>query len=328
MSESQHAALLGGEEEAARDESIKPWYTRPPFLVALGLFVFAVVIGFAVAGYILWHKPSDDAAAGPIVRVNEGELQGFQVAEEEGVLLFNNIPFAAPPVGELRWRAPQPPLPWQGVRDAVGLSNPCAQPSLSGQLVGSEDCLVLNVYTKSLDGAGNVKNSSAPSPVLVFIHGGSNMMGWSSHPLNDHSHLVADRDVVAVTVNYRLNVFGYLALDVLNEDNFNKTGNATSGNYGILDHIAALKWIKANIASFGGDPKRVTVYGQSSGGTNLMALWISPLARGLFDAGLSLSASPVMKGNMSFALQQNAPLIASSGCSKSTSKETRDCIYS
>lgn len=277
----------------------------------------------------------------PIVTIAQGKLRGNKTLA--GPYLFNSIPFAQPPVGKLRWLPPQlPPPSWTGVRDALAVPNLCyqhqADAPINGEGMGTEDCLYLNVYTKRItvvnDSTTNCATTTIlnpderPSPVLVFVHGGSSIDGWSALSIYDHSYLVANRDVVAVTVNYRVNVFGYLALDVLTANQYNSTGQATSGNYGLQDNIAALQWVKANIAAFGGDPTRVTLYGQSSGATNVVSLYMSPLARGLFDAVLSLSASPVLKGDLAFASKQNEPFLSLSGCdNKTTDQETLDCIY-
>jgi para-nitrobenzyl esterase len=197
--------------------------------------------------------------------------------------------------------------------------------------------------------------------VLVYIHGGSSLFGDNNE---DHQWLVADRNVVAVSVAYRVGVFGYLALDALTQHQREVTGKNVSGNYGILDNIEALKWIRANIKAFGGDPASITIYGQrsaapvstppnhtplltclahrilgtgvvavrplcSTGGTNVMSLFVSPLARGLFDAALSLSGSPVLKGSLSFASQQNADFLTKSGCASTNGSQSAviDCLY-
>jgi carboxylesterase type B len=211
-------------------------------------------------------------------------------------------------------------------------------PPINANAFGSEDCLYLNVYTKRIAVGSQSSNNESNtcitdpekrlSPVMVYIHGGSSISGWSALPMYDHQKLVANRDVVVVTVNYRLNVFGYLALDVLSSNEEKVTGKRTSGNYGLLDNIAALQWVKDNIAAFRGDSSRVTVYGRSTGGTNVVCLYMSPLARGLFQAALSLSGSPVLKGDLEFASKQNEPFLSLSGCdNKASEAETLDCIY-
>ena len=296
--------------------------SRRRLFIGTAIFVLLVLIASVVVYFVL--SPSTPStptpSTVPLVTVAQGQLQGRVL--DSGVFFFGAVPFAAPPIGSLRWRAPQPPSSWEGTRNATVQSPMCSQGS---PVSGQEDCLYLNVFTQSVDMSG--AQVGAPVPVLVFIHGGSSLFG---SPNTDHQWLVADRRVVAVSVAYRVGVFGYLALDVLSRHSLEVTGRNVSGNYGLLDNIAALQWVRANIAQFGGDPKRVTIYGQSTGGTNVMALFISPLARGLFDAALSLSGSPVMKGSLAFASQQNADFLTQSGCAPSSNTSDADilqCMY-
>lgn len=289
------------------------------------LIGFLIAAGIAVAFLFLRNPKSDGVFNTAMVNVTQGTLRGARI-ESTDVFRFGSVPFAAPPVNQLRWLKPQPLAPWPNVRDATGVSPMCVQNDNDGKMVGQEDCLYLNVWTKQIvNETGGIDHGNVP--VMVFIHGGSSLEGGSSLPEYDHSNLVNDKNIVAVTINYRVNLFGYLALDVLSENSLNYTGLNKSGNYGLLDNIAALTWIKSNIASFGGDPKRVTVYGQSTGGTNVMSLLISPLARNTFDAALSLSGSPVLKGTLAEASSQNFPFLTKSQCNKATKQETRDCIY-
>ena len=249
----------------------------------------------------------------------QGAIQGV-VADT--CVTYYSIPFAQPPVGPLRWLPPQQPPPsWSDVRDGTQPPPMCAQPGGDG-VAGQEDCLYLNVYTNT------AWADQDPLPVMMYIHGGSSIGGYSASGFNDHCDLVRSRPIVAVTVNYRLNVFGYLALDLLSQRqaNYTRSGRPTSGNWGLRDNVAALEWIRDNIGHFGGDPSAVTIYGQSTGGTNVMALYISPLAVGLFRSALSLSGSPVMKGSLSEAEAQNEEFIANANCSRTTSDATVDCL--
>ena len=214
------------------------------------------------------------------VTVASGTLSGY--ASRDGLVRsFKGVPYAAPPVGALRWRPPQPVAAWQGTREANSFSPICPQPSpISGAFyqreffqaaqAQSEDCLYLNVWTAVPPGA-------APRPVMVFFHSGGNTIWWGSMPVYDGSHL-ARKGAVVVTLNFRLGVFGFLAHPELDAE----SPNHVSGNYGLLDQQAALRWVKANIAAFGGDPDRITIFGQSAGGTDVGYAMASPLAKDLF----------------------------------------------
>lgn len=221
------------------------------------------------------------------VHVEQGLLSGVKTAA--GVTVYRGIPYAAPPVGPLRWRPPQPAAPWKAVRRAAAFG-PSAMQSLhpaflpwteeylaSGPV--SEDCLYLNVWAP-----GGTRR-----PVLVYIHGGGFLEGSGALPLYDGERL-AREGIVVVTINYRVGPLGFLAHPELTAE----SANHASGNYGLLDQIAALRWVRANIAGFGGDPARVTVAGQSAGAASVHALLASPLARGLFDRAIIQSTSGVV----------------------------------
>ena len=214
--------------------------------------------------------------APPHVHIPQGKLEGE--ATGMGPVAFKGIPYAAPPVGDLRWREPKPAAGWTGVRDATKFRPACMQPE--SRLMGisrsqmSEDCLYLNVWTLS------VKPAQA-APVMVWIHGGSFLTGAGSQPTFDGSRL-AMRGVVIVTINYRMGVFGYMAHPELSAE----SPNHTSGNYALLDQMAALRWVRENIASFGGDPRNITVFGESAGASSIAYMMISPLAKGLFDKAI------------------------------------------
>ncbi|MFO0688159.1 MAG: carboxylesterase family protein [Myxococcota bacterium] len=196
------------------------------------------------------------------------------------------IPYAAPPVGPLRWRAPQPATGWEGVRTATRSGAHCVQ--LGGDPVqGSEDCLYLDVFAPAVAGDA-VPRGDERWPVLFWIHGGGNSMGWGDQV--PPSALVRDHDVVVVTINYRLGIFGWLSHPALRASATSPLD--ASGNFGTLDMIEALRWVRENVAAFGGDPGNVTIFGESAGGVNVYSLLISPAASGLFHAAISQSGMP------------------------------------
>jgi para-nitrobenzyl esterase len=206
------------------------------------------------------------------VRVEQGLLQG--VAESE-LVVYRGIPFATPPVGDLRWRAPQPAAKWDGVREATKFAADPYQGDGKGNV--SEDCLYLNVWTPA-------KSSKERLPVLVWIYGGGFSFGSTSTPVHDGAHL-AKKGVVLVSINYRVGPFGFLAHPELSAE----SPHHVSGNYGLLDQIAGLQWVQRNIAAFGGDPEKVTIFGESAGGISVSMLCASPLAKGLFRGAISQS---------------------------------------
>lgn len=213
------------------------------------------------------------AAPAPVVTIASGKLQGARMA---GVDSYKGIPFAKPPIGELRWRPPQAVAPWHGVRDATAMQHDCMQlpaPSEAapgGTSTPSEDCLYLNVWKP-------VGSRTARLPVMVWIYGGGFLNGGASPAVYDGAEF-ARRGVVIVTFNYRLGRFGFFAHPALTAEQ----PNGLLGNYGYMDQIAALKWVQHNIAAFGGDPARVTIFGESAGGSSVLTLMTSPMARGLF----------------------------------------------
>ena len=218
-----------------------------------------------------------EAAPAPLqVRTQSGTVQG---AAAEGVLSFKGIPFAAPPVGELRWRAPQPAAAWTGVRPATAYGHDCMQtpfPSDAAPLgtEPSEDCLVLNIWRPA-------DKAAARLPVMVWIYGGGFVNGGSSPAVYDGSQF-ARRGVVLVSFNYRLGRFGFFAHPALSKE----TSAGPLGNYAYMDQIAALQWVKQNIAAFGGDPGNVTIFGESAGGGSVHMLLSSPMAKGLFHKAI------------------------------------------
>ncbi|MFZ0663869.1 MAG: carboxylesterase family protein [Acidobacteriaceae bacterium] len=230
--------------------------------------------------------------ANPVVRTADGSVSG-QTDPSTHVASFKGLPFAAPPVGDLRWRAPRPPHSWKGVRDGSHFAPSCMQrvhgtflPWTREFLVQnqvSEDCLYLNVWTPRT-------GMTADLPVIVFIPGGAFTEGSGSVPIYNGANLAAT-GMVVVTINYRLGVFGFLAYPGLTAE----SPHHASGDYGLLDQIAALRWVQRNIQAFGGNPHNVTVWGQSAGAFSVDALLVSPLPRGLFqraqaDSGLSIAS--------------------------------------
>jgi para-nitrobenzyl esterase len=208
----------------------------------------------------------------PQVQVAQGALVGRTA---DGVDAFKNIPFAAPPVGSLRWRPPQPAPAWRGARDAGSVGALCIQPPANGDngvgpLPMSEDCLTLNVWAPTA--------RTAPLPVMVWIHGGGYNNGSGTAHLYDGANL-ARRGVVLVTINYRLGRLGFFDHPALAAE---RAAEEPAGNYGVMDQIAALEWVRDNIAAFGGDPGQVTIFGESAGGVAVTQLMIAPAARGLF----------------------------------------------
>lgn len=201
---------------------------------------------------------------------------------DDGIEVYRSIPYAAAPLNDLRWTPPQPAPAWKGVRDVTQFRPMCPQPPFGDAPITqplSEDCLFLNVWAPPHAG-------KTPLPVMVFIHGGGYEGGSSSDPLYDGVHL-AQKGVVVVSINYRLGVLGFLAHPALSA----ASPEHVSGNYGMLDQIAALKWVQANIAGFGGDPARVTIFGESAGANAVITLMASPLAKGLFAQ--AIAESPV-----------------------------------
>ena len=217
----------------------------------------------------------------PIVDVDTGRLQG---ATEHNMRVFKNIPYAAPPVEALRWRPPQPALAWSGVRDASRFGDVCPQPFIKNlsaglELPGSEDCLNLNVYTP--------QKAGKKLPVMVWIHGGGLFVDAAKDPQFTPIKLV-EQEVIVITIDYRIGSLGFFAPQELIDEA--KAKGETVGNYGTMDQIAALKWVKKNIVAFGGDPDNVTIFGQSAGGRSVTWLMVSDAAKGLFHRAIAQSA--------------------------------------
>jgi para-nitrobenzyl esterase len=212
------------------------------------------------------------AATGPIVQTIQGKVMGNPGPVES----FKGIPYAAPPIGPLRWQPPKPPIGWSGLRDATHFGHDCMQiPYVipSGQTT-SEDCLTLNIWRPA-------KPAGHARPVLVYLYGGAFLGGTAAYPLYDGEHLAAEGAVI-VSINYRIGIFGFFSHPQLSA----QAPDHASGNYGLRDQIAALQWIKANIATFGGDPKHVTVFGESAGAASIALLMTSPMAKDLFQGAI------------------------------------------
>ena len=228
------------------------------------LLICLVLTGFSFLAGCAQMKPDTG-----MVKTDAGSVSGII---ENGLRMYRGIPYAAPPTGDLRWRPPAQVKPWDGTRNATGFSAMCPQPSTSNPTPGemSEDCLYLNVWTPA-------KSADEKLPVMVFIHGGAFAEGTGSDPLYNGSAL-AGKGVVVVTLNYRMGALGFLAHPQLD----NESANNTSGNYGLLDQQAALRWVQRNIGAFGGDPSRVTIFGQSAGGSSVLVHLVSPQSKGLY----------------------------------------------
>ncbi len=251
------------------------------------LMMTMVLAGLMVAA----RSSTAQASAKYEVRTASGLVSGA-LSPHSKIVSFKGIPFAAPPVGDLRWRAPQPVKPWKGVRKADAFSASCIQHTPEQVLPWtaefmthkrvSEDCLYLNVWTPQASASANL-------PVVVYIHGGAFNSGAGSILIYNGKHL-AETGLVVVTINYRVGVFGFLAYPQLSAE----SKHHSSGNYGLLDQMAALRWVRRNIRGFGGDPHRVMIWGQSAGAMSVEALTLSPVAKGLFeraqaDSGIGIS---------------------------------------
>ena len=254
---------------------------------------------------LLLSVPVLAAESDPVVKVTGGEVRGSMVADGN-VAVFKGIPFAAPPVGDLRWREPQPVKPWQGVQDAKGFSASCMQEIRDDNRNPTgykEDCLYLNVWAADWP-------SKAKKPVMFYLYGGGNLTGSAAVPRLDGAEL-SRHGVIVVTINYRLGLFGYFVHQELTAE----SSHHASGNYGLQDQVGALKWVQANIARFGGDPGNVTVFGQSAGAWNTGLMVETPLSKGLFRRGIMesgpgnpmASLQAAEKKGTAFAVSLQAP---------------------
>lgn len=242
------------------------------------LTVLACVMSFSL--HAQQTDVNNSAKEAPVVKTASGKVRGVSGGNVE---IFKGIPYAAPPVGEFRWRPPQPVRSWEGVRDANKFGASCAQGGWGTapgtiQAGSSEDCLYLNIWRP----AGAAKNSKLP--VMVWIHGGA-FVGGSGSQRDDEGNQFANQGVILMTFNYRLGRLGHFAFPALSKEH----SEEPKGSYAFMDQIAALKWVKQNIAAFGGDPKNVTIFGFSAGGVSVHSLLTIPAAKGLFQKAISHS---------------------------------------
>ena len=245
------------------------------------------VIRFATAGCAIALAASLGVARAADPWVTAQTTSGTVVGTVNYVNSFKGIPFAAPPVGPLRWKAPQPPAAWNRRARCIGPYGPACAQAAPPTTVTSEDCLTLNVWTPGAKGDR--------LPVLVYIYGGGFAVGSASSPVFDGTQL-ARHGVVVVTLNYRLNVFGFLAHPALTAE----SPEHTSGNYGLLDQVAALQWIQANAAAFGGNPRNVTIFGESAGAGSVSALMTKPRAKGIYVRAI-MNSAPVFRPQLGIA---------------------------
>ncbi len=290
------------QDASAQAESAAPRATwrSPRFWLAFVLVL--VVIGIGAAGLLLrtWF-PSAAEEPVRIADVSSERLLGYGsvvgFAADFDTHAWLGVPYARPPIGPLRWRSPRPPEAWADTRDALSTESPC--PQLSSPLggvssddpdgfAGAEDCLYLNVWAPRSE-PEEVPQGEARLPVMVWIHGGGNRIGNGGARMYDGARLAGSQGVVVVTLNYRLGPFGWLSHPALRHDASDRV--EASGNFGTLDQIRALEWVQDNIEEFGGDPGNVTVFGESAGGTNVLALMLSRPARGLFHRAIAQSGS-------------------------------------
>ncbi|MFI5098616.1 MAG: carboxylesterase/lipase family protein [Candidatus Acidiferrales bacterium] len=244
------------------------------FLTVVQMTALILLVGALSA----WAaNPADE------VKVETGKLQGT-TNEDHSVRMFKGIPFAAPPVGDQRWKAPQPAANWSGVRQADKFGSACLQTNVFGDIYfrdaqPSEDCLTLDIWIPA-------KPASTKIPVMVWFYGGGFVAGSASEPRYDGENL-AKKGVIIVNANYRLGVFGFFSYPELSKE----SGHNASGNYGLLDQVAALQWVVKNIAAFGGDPRNITIAGESAGSLSVSALMASPLSRNLFQKAIGESGA-------------------------------------
>ncbi|MBU1111743.1 MAG: carboxylesterase/lipase family protein [archaeon] len=239
------------------------------------IFLFILIILFVTIFFIT-------VSQGPIIELDSGAVQGKTV---NGIKSYLGIPYAKPPINELRWKPPQEPVPWYGTKKTTEFGAACSQPQLfssSSNEKMSEDCLYINVWTSA-------KNKNENLPVMVWIYGGAFLVGEAGlDPY--HGANLASEGVVVVTFNYRLGSLGFLAHPDLSQESLENT----SGNYGYMDQIEALRWVQRNIKQFGGDPNKVTIFGESAGSISVTSLMVSPLTKGLFQRVIAQSGTPVI----------------------------------
>ena len=249
---------------------------------------------------------------GTVAQTQSGAVQGVVTGN---LVAFRGIPYAAPPIGALRWQPPQPPINWGGTRDASTFGYICPQLDASNQPVGSEDCLFLNVYVSSQPAHNQLQ------PVMFFIHGGNHTSGSTHRPFAIDAPPLAAQGVIVVTVEYRLGLLGYFANPLLTAE-----GGGSSGNYGLRDEIASLAWVRQNIGTFGGDPAHVAVFGWSAGAADVQALLVAPSGQGMFSAaGMESDArGHGQVPTLAVSEANDAPFVHAVGCD--TSMDVLACL--
>jgi para-nitrobenzyl esterase len=263
------------------------------FILLLLLFVVLIAVGSAVGVYS-YLSPEEEAvkrtSPSSVRTLSTGDIIGLQ--GKHGAHVWLGIPYAQPPVGDLRWKAPLRALPWEGRKEMLGYGAQCPQLPVIENIdadrayVGVEDCLRLNVWAPTYHKDG-VPTADEALPVMFWIHGGGNTVGSGGSDLvqiYDGSMMATEQKVIVVSVNYRLGPMGWFFHDALRETS--GTQEDASGNYGTLDLISALGWVQENIEAFGGNPANVTIYGESAGGFNVLSLMASPLAKGFFHRAI------------------------------------------
>ncbi|XP_066439466.1 para-nitrobenzyl esterase-like isoform X2 [Eleutherodactylus coqui] len=309
-SQSEYKHLVNSDEEEEEEDTYldkdldipEPSCNTPAHKTIAAMFGGIVILCLVAASlaYLSGYSPCTSVD----VTTSCGKVRGQHC---DKIYTFKGIPYASPPIGSLRWRPPQEPTCWKETLDATKFKSMCAQVrplSATGQVMGSEDCLYVNVWTPSLD-------HNADLPVMVWIHGGYLLIfSGAETGYCPTEELAGYSQMVHVSFNYRLNAFGFMALPQLREG----SPTNTSGNYGFMDQIAALKWVQKNIKSFGGNPNKVTIYGQSSGGTSVWTLMVSPLAKDLFHRAIDISGSSVYKATMEQAEKDNLVFLNYTGC--------------
>ena len=275
-----------------------------------GIAAVACLAAATLAACAAAASPGQNSSRAPVVRTADGSVQGKAAGATAEYL---GIPYAAPPVGALRWQPPRPAAPWHGVRQATSFAPHCAQPaSTPGAGSTSEDCLYLNVFAPADTAGRNL-------PVMVWIHGGSLLTGES----DDYNPATLVRSgVIVVTINYRLGALGFLADKALAS-----TPGGPSGDYGLMDQQAALRWVQRSIGGFGGDPRNVTLFGESAGGLSVLAQLVSPSARGLFQRAIVESGTyDPAQPSLASAESSGAAFAATAGCASNTAAGTAACL--